>query len=366
MSHLAHSPLTRREDTGGMTPTTAHTTDQPSPAPPITPPGVQPFDPATATPAQRLAVGELLAVSFAAAYPEDPPLIPAQEAQGLSHLLPTERLVAFAVWDGTAAIGYAQLSFDTAQNTHLGHVRVNVHPQRRRAGLGRALWTQAEAAARTHGLTTLTFGTGSRVPAAEAFARRLGATPALPMRQSRATLADLDPDLLTRWQARPDGDPYRLHIWTTIPDAYLPRMADMMMVMNTAPRGELEQDDWTITPDMIRAWDAMMQEAGETRYLMATEDTRSGQLDGYSEVFWHPDRAALVYQGATAVRPEARGQGLGKWLKAAMLRHVQAHCPGARAVQTHNANENAPMLGINVALGFTPYSTFTEWQLKLG
>ena len=348
------------------TPTTAQTTEQPSPAPPVTPSGVQAFDPATATPAQRLAVGELMAASFAVTYPEDPPLIPAQEAQALSHLLPTERSVAFAVWDGTAAIGYARLGFDTEQNTHLGHVRLTVHPQRRRAGLGRALWTAVRAAALAHGRTTITFGTGSRTPAAEAFARNLGATPALPMRQSRATLADLDPDLLTRWQTRPDGDPYRLHVWTTIPDAYLPRMADMMMVMNTAPRGELEQDDWTITPDMIRSWDAMIQEAGETRYLMATEDTRSGQIDGYSEVFWHPDRAALVYQGATAVRPSARGQGLGKWLKAAMLEHAQAHCPGARAVQTHNAHENAPMLGINVALGFTPYSTFTEWQLKLG
>ncbi|MFT2721915.1 GNAT family N-acetyltransferase [Deinococcus sp. A31D244] len=348
------------------TPTTAQTTEQPSPAPPVTPSGVQPFDVATATPAQRLAIGQLLADSFALSYPEDPPLIPAQEAQALSHQLPTERSVAFAVWDGTAATGYARLGFDTEQNTHLGHVRVTVHPQRRRAGIGRALWNELHAAALAHGLTTITFGTSSRNPAAEAFARSLGATPALPMRQSRVTLTDLDPDLLTRWQARPDGDPYRLHIWTTIPDAYLPRMADMMMVMNTAPRGELEQDDWTITPDMIRAWDAMMQEAGETRYLMATEDTRSGQIDGYSEVFWHPDRAALVYQGATAVRPSARGQGLGKWLKAAMLEHAQAHCPGARAVQTHNAHENAPMLGINVALGFTPYSTFTEWQLKLG
>ncbi|GAA0510269.1 GNAT family N-acetyltransferase [Deinococcus depolymerans] len=348
------------------TPTTAQTTEQPSPAPPVAPPAAQPFDAATATPAQRLAVGDLLAASFALAYPEDPPLSPAQEAQGLSHQLPTERSVAFAVWDGPAAIGYARLGFDTEQNTHLGHVRLTVHPQRRRAGLGRALWTQVETAARAQGLTTVTFGTGSRNPAAEAFARNLEATPALPMRQSRATLADLDPDLLTRWQTRPRSDPYRLHIWTTIPDAYLTRMADMMMVMNTAPRGDLDQDDWTITPDMIRAWDAMIQEAGDVRFLMATEDTRSSQIDGYSEVFWHPDRAALVYQGATAVRPEARGQGLGKWLKAAMLEHVQAHCPGARAVQTHNANENAPMLGINVALGFTPYSTFTEWQLKLG
>ncbi|WP_291432461.1 GNAT family N-acetyltransferase [Deinococcus sp.] len=345
-------------------PTTAQTPEQPSPAPPVKLPGVQPCDVATATPAQRLAIGQLLADSFAAAYPEDPPLIPAQEAQALSQLLPTERHVTFALWDA-AAIGYARLAFDTEQNTHLGHVRLTVHPQRRRAGLGRALWTAVRAAALAHGRTMITFGTDSRTPAAGAFARNLGATPALPMRQSRVTLAELDPDLLTRWQTRPDGDPYRLHVWTTIPDAYLSRMADMMMVMNTAPRGELEQDDWIITPDMIRSWDAMIQEGGETRYLMATEDTRSGRIDGYSEVFWHPDRAALVYQGATAVRPEARGQGLGKWLKAAMLEHAQAHCPGARSMQTHNAHENAPMLGINVALGFTPYSTFTEWQLRL-
>ncbi|GGS26906.1 GNAT family N-acetyltransferase [Deinococcus knuensis] len=348
-----------------MTPTTAHATEQPSPAPPVTPPSVQPLDVATATPAQRLAIGHLMADSFAHSHPEDPPLIPAQEAQALSHLLPTERNVTFAVWDGTAAIGYARLGFDTEQNTHLGHARITVHPQHRRAGTGRALWNALHAAALTHGHTTITFGTSSRNPAAETFARNLGATPALPMRQSRVTLADLDPDLLTRWQTRPDHDPHRLHIWTTIPDEYLTRMADMMMVMNTAPRGELEQDDWTITPDMIRAWDTMTHEAGETRYLMATEDTRTGQIDGYSEVFWHPNRAALLYQGATAVRPEARGQGLGKWLKAAMLEHARAHCPGARAVQTHNAQENAPMLGINVALGFTPYSTFTEWQLKL-
>ena len=100
--------------------------------------------------------------------------------------------------------------------------------------------------------------------------------------------------------------------------------------------------------------------------LIAAEDTRTGELVDYTETFWHPTRAALVYQGATAVRPGARGQGLGQWLKAQMLRHVLAECPGARWVRTNNAEENAAMLRINVALGFRPWASFTEWQLRLG
>ena len=82
-----------------------------------------------------------------------------------------------------------------------------------------------------------------------------------------------------------------------------------------------------------------------------------------------PDLAAGLLAdelaGASAVFVAARGLGLGKWLKAAMLKHVQAHCPGARWIQTNNADENAAMLGINVKMGFQPWAQFTEWQLKL-
>ncbi|AWT34654.1 GNAT family N-acetyltransferase [Deinococcus arenae] len=327
-------------------------------------PTVTPFAPHAATSAQRLAVGQLLADAFAHTHPDDPALRPETEALGLTHQLPTERTAHYAVWDGGRALAWGSLSYDLEQNTHMAHLRLTVHPTARRQGLGRAVLTRLLTHADELGRGTLTFGTSSRSPAGEAFATTLGAQPALPMRQSRLDLTTLDHDLLSRWQTRPDGDPFHLHLWQRVPDDYLTRVADMMMVMNTAPKGDLEQQDWTITPEMIRSWEAMIEEANETRFMMAVEDTRTGQLDAYSEVFWMPERAALVYQGATAVRPSARGQGLGKWVKAAMLRHVLHACPGARWIQTNNANENAPMLGINVALGFAPYSTFTEWQLK--
>ena len=60
------------------------------------------------------------------------------------------------------------------------------------------------------------------------------------------------------------------------------------------PLGDLDVEDWTVTPEMIRAWEGMFAEQGEVRLLMAAEDSRSGELAGYTEVYWHPERAALV------------------------------------------------------------------------
>ncbi|WP_034385948.1 GNAT family N-acetyltransferase [Deinococcus sp. YIM 77859] len=324
-----------------------------------------PFDPVSASPDARLAVGRLLAACHAFAFPDDPPVLPEREAISLTHVTPNEAVQHVVVWAGEEALGWASLTYGLQENLHAAHARLLVHPEHRRRGLGRELSRALERIARAEGRRVVTFGTTSRVPAGEAFARTLGAQPALPMRQSELRLQEVPETLLDAWTARPADDPYRLHVWQRVPEEFLARTADMMMVMNTAPRGDLDVEDWTVTPEMIRAWEDMIAEAGEVRFLMAAEDTRSGELAGYTEVFWSPERAALVYQGATAVRPSARGQGLGKWLKAAMLRHIRAHCPGARFVRTNNAKTNAAMLGINVALGFTPWASFTEWQVRL-
>lgn len=326
---------------------------------------VTPFDPRSAPLEQRVAVGRLLRASAMYATPDDPPPVPEKEAIYLAQQEPDTRSDHVVVWADAKALAWGRLGYDLKQNMHVAHARIVVYPQARRQGLGRRVWAALqEVAAREH-RRVIIGGTSSRSPAGEAFARTLGAEAALPNRQSQLDLGALDVGLLARWQTRPEGDPYRLHVWQTIPDEYLARMADLMMVMNTAPRGELEMDDWTVTPEMIRAWDAMMDESGEVRWLMATEDTRSGQLDAYTEMFWQPERAVLLHQGATGVRPMARGLGLGKWVKAAMLEHVQAACPQARFVRTNNASVNEAMLGINVALGFSEWATFVEWQLRL-
>lgn len=326
---------------------------------------VQAFDPFAATLKARLAVGELMAASARFTNPDDPPPIPHKEAVGLTHLLPDERADHFVVWNEQQAIGWGMLIYDLKQNTHQAHARLIVHPDYRRQHLGRAIARQLAQVARREGRNVITFGVTSRSAGGEAFARHLNAEPALPMKQSRLDTTQVSPELLREWQTRPPGDPYRLHLWTRIPDEYLQRAADLMMVMNTAPKGELDMEDWLITPEMVRSWEHMIAEADEQRFFLAVEDTRTGRLDGYTEVFWDRDRAALAHQGATAVRPEARGQKLGKWLKAAMLEHLRARCPGVRWVHTNNAHVNAAMLAINVALGFQPWATFTEWQVRL-
>ncbi|BDP40276.1 GNAT family N-acetyltransferase [Deinococcus aetherius] len=329
---------------------------------------VTPFDPVAASPQSRLAVGRLLSESETFTHPDDPPRRPEREAVWITHVTPGEAATHFAVWDDdehTRALGWTSLEYSLTQNLHAAHARLTVHPAWRRRGLGQGLARALGETARREGRRLVTFGTTNRLPAGEAFARRLGAEPALTLRQSQLDLAAIPDSLLDAWTARPEGDPYRLHLWERIPEDFLERAADVFMVMNTAPRGDLDVDDFQVTPEMIRAWDDMIAEGGEVRPLLAAEDTRTGELAGYTEVFWSPERAALVYQGATAVRPAARGQGLGKWLKAAMVRHVRVHCPRARVVRTNNAHENAAMLRINVALGFTPWAEFTEWQVRL-
>ena len=52
--------------------------------------------------------------------------------------------------------------------------------------------------------------------------------------------------------------------------------------------------------------------------------------------------------------PEHRGHRLGALLKVANLRQAVQHEPQLEAVHTWNADSNAPMLAVNVAMGFTP------------
>src|SRR5438477_276233 len=81
------------------------------------------------------------------------------------------------------------------------------------------------------------------------------------------------------------------------------------------------------------------------------------------DVNWAPYRRTLIEQQFTGVLPAARGRGIGKWIKAAMLLHVRELYPDAEWVVTGNAHSNAPMLKINRTMGFKAYRTGVEYQM---
>jgi GNAT superfamily N-acetyltransferase len=92
------------------------------------------------------------------------------------------------------------------------------------------------------------------------------------------------------------------------------------------------------------------------------EESETGRVAGFSELFITHSRPETLEQGLTAVFPEYRNRGLGRWLKAAMVEKVLDELPEAREIRTGNADVNEPMLNINREMGFRPMESNAVWQ----
>jgi GNAT superfamily N-acetyltransferase len=206
------------------------------------------------------------------------------------------------------------------------------------------------------------------VPAGAAFAKAAGASPGLETRHSQLALAELDRDLLRQWHVRAAerAAGFELLFWDNVyPEQELPAFAELCGALNSAPRGDLEVEDQTVTPEKARQWLAMVNASGGSVWTLVARERATGALAGCTELIFTAGRESIVQQGATMVDPPYRNLGLGRWLKAAMLERLLRERPEARFVRTDNAENNAPMLAINVALGFRPYMAVIIWQLDV-
>lgn len=116
----------------------------------------------------------------------------------------------------------------------------------------------------------------------------------------------------------------------------------------------------------VRATEAELRERGMRYSVAAVEHVPSRALTAFS-AFKRPGWTdEFVHQHDTLVLAEHRGRRLGLLVKAANLQRLAAEQPGTRRIGTWNAEENAHMLGINVALGFRPAGGSGEWQARIG
>lgn len=306
----------------------------------------------------------------AEAHPDDPPTPLELTRAQVRNVPDVIRVRAFWAREADGSIaGTARTSFrDTEDNRHLLDVSMDVHPDRRRRGIGRVLLGCVAEVAEVEGRPLLVGVTSDRVPDGEAFARRLDATRGIAFHTNRLVLDEVDRDLVDRWIA--DG-PARAPGYELVPvdgrypDELLEAIVDVHHVMNTAPRDDLDMEDFRLTPDQVRQYEESLFASGTERWSLFARHGATGELVGLTEVFWNPHRPETVHQGDTGVAPEHRGHGLGKWLKGTMLRRILQERPGADDVRTGNADSNDAMLGINRAMGFRPYEASIGWQLPL-
>lgn len=291
------------------------------------------------------------------------------------------------VGEADAVVGFGVALMPAEGNDHLAELELWVHPDHRGRGVGRMLAEAVERAAAEAGRGTwlavtehdgeppvddpaaLVPPTGAGRIAADDRAARFVAARGYALEQGeRYSVLDLpvDPDLVERLHADALGhaDGYHLIRWTdAVPEQWLDPLCVLLTRMTTdTPQGDLDLREETWTAERARTYERQTAEAGRRYAGVGAVHTATGVLAGATLVELDPRIPELVDQGDTIVLREHRGHRLGMAIKTEMLHYLAEIAPAARHVHTWNAEENAHMLGINVALGFRPRGVIGLWQ----
>jgi mycothiol synthase len=250
-------------------------------------------------------------------------------------------------------------------NKHLYWADIYVRPDQRRRGIGSA-WLPLIVEL-MEGLGATILGVGTEEESGHAFLEWIGAEAKFTGAENRLNLDVVDWDMVRRWA---DEGPLRspgtkLEIYDgPMPESMWDEFAPQLSaLLNTIPFENLDHGEIVVTPDHIRDYDERMAMAGEVMHTILTREP-DGVVSGVTDTRWAPYSRTIIHQGFTGVRPEARGRGIGKWIKAAMLLRMRELYPDAQWVSTENAGSNAPMLAINKKLGFRQHRAGTEYQIS--
>jgi len=266
-------------------------------------------------------------------------------------------------WFGCSTIKPGAPGYES--NRHLMSVGVEVGRDHRRRGIGRSWLPLVVELMDRHGCTVL--GMSADEESGHAFLKWLGAEARLSDAESRLQLAEVDWAMVDRWIAEGEkrSPQTRLEFYEdSVPEAMWEEYAaQLSSLLNTIPFEQLDHGEIVITPAQVREWYERMAAVREESHTVIARES-DGSMSAMTDVTWAAHTPAVVHQQFTGVRPEARGRGIGKWIKAAMLRKVHELHPEARWITTYNAASNDPMLKINHALGFRRHRMGAEYQIS--
>ena len=181
-------------------------------------------------------------------------------------------------------------------------------------------------------------------------------------------LQDVDRSLLCGWieRAAERASGFEVGFWDgPYPEEALEQVGKVKAAMDEAPHQDLDVEDFKWTPEVLRQLDENLVRRNITRWTFYAREIATGNLAGFTELLWSPGNPIVGQQGDTGVLNEYKNQGLGRWIKAAMLEKVLADKPETRYVRTGNATTNEPMRKINQELGFKLFRSAWIWQMDV-
>ncbi len=312
----------------------------------------------------------------AADAPDLPPTSRQELGISLRHPWPGEEHELWVAREGDRIVGTLRLAMPYLDNTDNVSLDLEVHPQFRRRGAGRALFDHAVVRTRMAGRRRLmaeaveTYPGGpARNGAGSAFAAAMGAKRVLDEVRRKLDLSTLDRAVLDRQLAEAwrHADGYSLIHWRDrAPEDVLDALAvmDGRMVLD-APMGDLAWEPEKVDAARERAMEEAQLIRHRRNYHTGTRHDASGELVGWTTITFNDEPPEHAWQQITIVLPEHRGRRLGTVLKLANLAYARAAEPALEVIDTWNAAANAPMIAVNEAMGFRPVDQWADWQLEV-
>ena len=266
---------------------------------------------------------------------------------------------------GWAGYGYTEkTASDYEENKHIAQLNILVRKEYRRKGLGTEFLKIAIKEINDAGKTTVEVGSDHQ--AGKAFLKYYGATMTIEGAENRLEMSDVNWDMMQEWINEGPKRAPTVKIETFLdncPEDILEEYCEMYTeALNMQPLGETESRA-NIDGKTRRKYEKRTQELGQINYTMITRE-EDGRISGMTEIFYDPKEEYRMFQGLTGVRPEYRGRGLGKWLKALMISHVKDNYPSVERIITGNAESNEAMLSINKRMGFKKYKGGEGYKFK--
>ncbi|GGS20327.1 GNAT family N-acetyltransferase [Actinokineospora fastidiosa] len=244
-------------------------------------------------------------------------------------------------------VGLAVVYFPEHENSHLALVDIVVHPRFRNRGIGTGVLRAMLPTLRAEGRTTIEEDQVTAGSDGERWALGVGLRVVHAAIIQKLVVADTDPAL---WDV-PVPEGYRLHQWSgEAPDELVDSYAAARAAMVDAPLGDMDYAVPAWSAERQREHEAGLRARGvEQRVVVAVRD---GAVVGLTEVELHPHRPTWSFQRDTSVVAAHRGRGLGRAMKAHMLRWLVATRPDYRLAYTGTGAQNVHMARVNHQLGF--------------
>lgn len=281
--------------------------------------------------------------------------------------------------DGVA-VGYVLVDLPQEANRHAAIAFVGVVPWRRRAGRGRALnrfvldFAAGEGRTSVLGQAPSPVEGGAEVePVGVAFAEAMGYARAQTGLCSRLDLHSVPEGAYDRLaeEAAAHAEGYEEVTWLEgpghgLPDEYADDLAYLDYRLTAdAPMGDMDLEPEPPNPELQHERSGQAERTGTLLVHAAARHKESGKLVAWSYVSIPPTDPTVALQGVTVVDPAHRGHRLGLLVKLALQRRAREIHPELRYVLTNNAEDNAPMLRVNTALGYRRHYWDVVLQRKI-